>query len=376
MIWDNARYSGFLPFSDPLKRLPVITGHDGDYFFCLEFLASNLPTFLEERKWREEAVSVLRSFHPVYTIKDKQPEDFLERMMLLYSYFASAYVYANYEAPANRLPKEISGPLTYLANRVNRQPILSYASYCLYNWQRKDTSVDINVDNIELIQNFSLTNKQDEDWFILIHVDIEDKAKKAIQSICEVLRCYQKEEPVDLEVQLENIHSSLIMMNKTLDRMPEKCNPDNYFSKVRPYIFGFENITYDYPKAVMNLRGETGAQSSIIPTLLSFFEIKHKQSILTTHLLEMRKYMPCPHRTLISNIERQAYPLREICKESGLKDLYNSCLKEIIKFRETHFRYAMEYIQAKVVNPKGTGGTPYIEWLGNLIKETEEFILE
>ena len=37
--------------------------------------------------------------------------------------------------------------------------------------------------------------------------------------------------------------------------------------------------------------------------------------------------------------------------------------------------YAVNYIEKKVDNPLGTGGTPYIPWLKQLIEETREFLL-
>lgn len=366
MIWNKINYCGFLPSKDPLQVLPV-----GDYYFVLEFLGKNLPLYLEQRKWREEVVSVLRSYHPFYpNVTDKDYYAINERMMLLYSYFASAYVYANYETPAARLPKEIAQPLMHLSLTLKRPPILSYASYCLYNWRRKSIG-EVEVDNIELLQNFSLNNKTDEDWFILIHVDIEYKARIAVQALYQVLNNYAPILPA-----LSTIFDALQAMNSTLKRMPEHCHPENYFNKVRPYIFGFNGVDYEPAFGGKSLRGETGAQSSIIPSLLAFFGIKHKRTILTDHLEDMRNYMPYDHREFIKGIETAEFSLRDSCKESPeLKDLYNLCLEEIIEFRKTHFNYAIDYIQAKVSNPKGTGGTPYIEWLGELIKETEEFIL-
>ena len=86
-----------------------------------------------------------------------------------------------------------------------------------------------------------------------------------------------------------------------MNRMPEGCSADVYFKKVRPYIFGFTNIIYEgcFDNAPQNYRGETGAQSSIVPTMLRAFGIEHKNSMLTQHLEDMLTYMPAPHREFI-----------------------------------------------------------------------------
>ena len=45
-------------------------------------------------------------------------------------------------------------------------------------------------------------------------------------------------------------------------------------------------------------------------------------------------------------------------------------LEAIATFREIHFGWADLYIHRRVDDPRGTGGTPYLQWLGQLIDET------
>ena len=63
-----------------------------------------------------------------------------------------------------------------------------------------------------------------------------------------------------------------------MNRMPEKCDPFIYYNRVRPYIFGWKNnpatpqgVIYEevdeYNGKPQLFRGETGAQSSIVPAL-------------------------------------------------------------------------------------------------------------
>ena len=51
-------------------------------------------------------------------------------------------------------------------------------------------------------------------------------------------------------------------------------------------------------------RGETGAQSSIVPSLDAALGILHKDDPLRTYLVETRDYMPPKHRAFIEAIEQ------------------------------------------------------------------------
>jgi indoleamine 2,3-dioxygenase len=151
-----------------------------------------------------------------------------------------------------------------------------------------------------------------------------------------------------------------------LRRIPEKMDPALYYRTFRPYIRFFENVVYEgVVHAPLNFRGETGAQSSIMPILVAFMKIPHRQSALTDHLAEMRHFMPPAHRQLIADVEAMASP-----RELADADSYNEVLEAMATFRETHFGWAQEYINKWVDDPRGTGGTPYMEWLRQLIDET------
>ena len=118
----------------------------------------------------------------------------------------------------------------------------------------------------------------------------------------------------------------------------------------------------------MNFRGETGAQSSIMPTLVAFMKIPHKPSMLTNHLADMRNYMPAEHRQVIEFVA--AMPS---VREQADKHAFNAILDAMAEFRSVHYGWAQEYINRRTDDPRGTGGTPYMQWLQQLIDETLAF---
>jgi indoleamine 2,3-dioxygenase len=389
MKWDmwDIRGRGFLPENDPIKVIPNV---------ALEGIAKQLPDWIESRRIREEAVYHLRRY-PVSEawLRDISPEQ-SERALLIYSFLSAAYVYARYEEPAKRLPVEIARPLFNLSYRKRRQPILSYASYCLYNWRRFEPDKPVELGNIELLQNFCHPDngKTDEDWFILIHVDIEAKASAAMEAIklpisgpkrVATIATIHDVSGKHVRLSLEQLRDSLIGMNATLARMPEQCSPDKYFHLVRPYIWSFENVEYEgVLSGPQTFRGETGAQSSTIPAICGALGIVHKDTVLTQHLSEMREYMPEKHRNFVALVEKHSSKenFRTFAQGNGskahgkeIRKLYNQCVQEVLKFRIQHIAYAVEYIMNKVKSPTGTGGTPYGPWLNQLKDETEAHLL-
>jgi indoleamine 2,3-dioxygenase len=45
----------------------------------------------------------------------------------------------------------------------------------------------------------------------------------------------------------------------------------------------------------------------------------------------------------------------------------------LIEFRKVHYGWANEYIHKRVKDPRATGGTPYMQWLNQMIQETKAY---
>jgi indoleamine 2,3-dioxygenase len=105
-----------------------------------------------------------------------------------------------------------------------------------------------------------------------------------------------------------------------------------------------------------------------MPTLVAFMKVPHRPSMLTNHLADMRNYMPPEDRHVIKAVE--AMPS---VREHADRQAYNAVLDAMADFRAVHYGWAQEYINRWTGDPRGTGGTPYMEWLGQLIEETRAF---
>ena len=371
---------GFLPLYDPLSRLPKT-------FDAWENVGSRLPKLLVSDQLHR-AIADLPPF-PVEAISNCRGR---ERAMVLLSYLGHAYVWGG-ARPEVILPARLAVPWHQIAESLGRPPVLSYSSYALHNFFRFDASREIECGNLGLIQNF--LGGIDEEWFILIHVEIERKAAPALAILHDCLDAAEASEGDRLETLLVQVASSLGAMYATLRRMPEHCDPYIYYHRVRPYIHGWKNhpdipegVVYEGVKAYggrpQQFRGETGAQSAIVPSLDAMLGVRHKEDMLSTYLLEMRNYMPPAHRAFIESLESQT-PVRPFVQRAGrraLTEAFNACVEALEAFRSLHLEYAASYIfqqaQTDAKNPHavGTGGTPFMEYLKKHRDETAENRLE
>ncbi len=380
--FDVSAERGFLPVQDPL------TAFTDSSLLSWEKTAALLPKLLASTQTRQviEALPALN----VSSLKTAAEQ---ERAMLLLSYLGHGYVWSS-DPPADTLPEILAKAWYAVGQTVGRPPVLSYASYALHNWQRIDPKKPIEVGNICLLQNFM--GGIDEEWFILIHVAIEAQAGLAISKLVEAQNNVVDQNFAAITAALQITAQQIEKMYNILARMPEFCDPYIYFNRVRPYIHGWKNnpalphgLRYagvaEYANLPQKFRGETGAQSSIIPCLDAALNIEHKQDPLKEYLLEMQDYMPPKHKALIAALAQQP-SVRELVKQSkaqqsNLVDAYNSCVRWVEKFRDKHLDYASQYIFQQQANSQsnpsavGTGGTPFMVYLKKHRDESGEHLI-
>ena len=367
---------GYLPSYDPAQSLSP-GNEEWDQF------GKDLPKLLMGTNFRQRVKAL-----PQFNINKLNGEAEVQRAMLVLSYIGQAYQWSENEA-ATVMPAVLAKPWYEVGKLVGRPPILSYQSYASDNWRRFDKSGVIECGNIGLLQCF--LGGQDEEWFILIHIEIEKKAGKALKAIEQAQEAVVLADAEKVEAALVKLRSALAAMYEVLGRMPERCDPYIYFHRVRPYIFGWRNnpslpdgVIYegvDHYKGVgQKFRGETGAQSAIIPAMDGVLGIEHEKDELREYLMEMRTYMPPAHVAFIQAVE--AGPsVRDFVtstKKSSLTEVFNDCIELVANFRAMHLEYAGTYIHAQAQatpgNPSavGTGGTPFMVYLRKHRDETKQ----
>ena len=387
--YDISPEQGFLP-SDPLEQLPDSP--------MLNHLGHELPKLLSARMVRQ-FIDGQRQLLPSIPATWRD-QDYRAAMRIL-SFAGHAYVWEVPDQPAATLPSQLAQPWYDVALKLGRPPVLSYASYALDNWRRLDPTKPIQLDNIVLLQNF--LGGLDEEWFVVIHVQIERQAGPGLAGLIRAINGAAGDKPDEVLAGLQSLAAAQTAMRDTLLRMKERCDPYMYYNRVRPYIHAWKNnptlphgLVYEgvgaYAGQPQQFRGETGAQSSIVPCLDAGLGISHAPDPLTVYLQEMREYMPPQHQAFLRAIEQATdekgrpllagYIRDRKSHNSELWNAYGTCVDLLAQFRDIHVGYADSYIhrqhQIHASNPSavGTGGTPFMAYLQKHLDETKRGIVD
>lgn len=375
---------GFLPGKNPLKEYSISSSAPLNR---LHEIATSLPKLLLTGRVPRTIKSLKKNELSIEELLVKKSKRDLKLAMVQLSFIAHSFVWGGHQ-PKERLPEVIAKPWVQVARFLGRPPVLSYASYCLDNWFLLEKE-PISLENVGLINNF--LGGVDEDWFVTVHVCIEHAAAEAVEAAEALSQCNSDTKEKEIKSLLIKIHKSLVEVIEIFSRMTERCDPYIYYHRVRPFIFGskdnpdlksgliFEN---QFENTAQFYRGETGAQSSIVPSLDGALGIQHSNDTLRHYLNEMREYMPPNHRRFIEKLESSSQIRGLINQSAKLKDSYNNCLEQLTNFRSLHLKYAGMYIhqQSQQKNPfgrggstiRGTGGTPFMSYLKKHHDETRK----
>lgn len=307
------------------------------------------------------------------------PEEEVRTAMVHYSFLVQAYVWGEPEAPQS-LPANLARPMVAVADRLGQAALLPYSGYVLDNWARLDKTGPVTLENIYMFQNF--LGGDDENWFVMIHVAIEAEAGVLLDNAARLVKVAEKGDEAEAERLLVEMDEAWERIYSHFARMPERCDPYIYFHRVRPYIHGWANnpalgggLIYDgvekFGGKPQALRGQTGSQSSIVPSMDALFQVGHSADPLKSFLDELHHYRPVEHRRFIEDLAAQS-TLRDFVTASGsqsLKDAFNACLNQSTRFRTRHLEYAASYINKQAGSiagndpDVGTGGTPFMKYL-------------
>ena len=390
-VWPSPWGNGFLPSARGRRYRLGELGDAGAAGAAWEAEAARLPAVLLGGPAAVEAVVGALPEFPLGAVVGAG-EAACWRALSVISFLSHALVWADAEAPRTRLPAALAVPLVGVAARLEVQPILSYATYNLLNWEfivpdgGEGGAREPTLGSCASALNFH--GGRDEMWFRAVHVAIEACFGRYLRT-GRLRPAARGDDAAGVTSLLEAIAECLAEMQALLDRMPEGCDPAIYYKRVRQPMSGWrsnpllpDGLVYegvgDGGGSRRFIYGETGAQSSILPAIDAILGVAHREGWLTDYLREMRAMMPREHRAFLEELEARGSvrPFVDACARetaaspaaAGVVAAYNGAIDALQSFRGTHKHFAYTYIAqfgraagadgaVDRASERGTGGT-------------------
>jgi indoleamine 2,3-dioxygenase len=412
---------GFLPAELPLERLP------DPYYNKWEAIVANLQGLILTKRLR----GVIDRL-PVLSTAGLEHDSEWRRAYSLLSFMAHGYIWGG-DSPAEHLPASISIPYLHICAYLEVLPVATYAAVCLWNF--KPLFADEPIDNLENLATLNtFTGSIDESWFYLISVAIEARGGRTIPLMLAAIEAARINDAATVAMCLRAFAEAIDDLGTILQRMHESCDPTVFYNRIRPFLAGSKNmeeaglsngVIYEDgtgKEQYKQYSGGSNAQSSIIQFFDIILGIEHRPTgekkdaaseseregtappPKHNFLLEMRKYMPGPHRRFLEDLTRVAN-IREYVEthrsNSELTIAYDACLAMLRELRSKHINIVSRYIvlksresrshsrskspvverrkniatasrQKKDDQKQGTGGTALIPFLKQARDETGE----
>lgn len=248
-------------------------------------------------------------------------------------------------------------------------------------WNFKPLFGDEHVDNLENLATLNtFTGSIDESWFYLVSVAIEARGAPILPLMLTAIQAARNNDSAMVTACLQAFAERLDDLGTLLQRMHESCDPQVFYNRIRPFLAGSKNMAEaGLPNGVLyetgtgtevyrQYSGGSNAQSSIIQFFDIILGIEHRPTgekkdaasenelegrappAKHNFLLEMRKYMPGPHRRFLEDVTLVANIRDYVEAHTNNKELtlaYDSCLAMLRAFRDKHINIVSRYIIIK-----------------------------
>ncbi|KAK3334175.1 Indoleamine 2,3-dioxygenase [Cercophora scortea] len=382
--------NGFLPEEAPIDRL------QSPNYEPWETLIRHLPESLQEGTLRAKVNSL-----PTLSASHLTTEPEWRRAYLILCMLTHAYIWGG-DTPCEILPPPLSLPLLRVSSHLGLPPVATYASLNLWNFRSTSPTLDFsNLDALEA--QHTMTGTPDESWFYMVSVAMEAHAAPIIPTMLHALDVAQQPYPEEdshgiITYALEKLTQCIDEIGQILERMDEKCDPQVFFHRIRPFLAGSRNMAAaGLPRGVFydegegkgewrQLRGGSNGQSSLVQFLDAVLGVEHSArgssapdtktpqphgSETVSFHEEVRGYMPAPHRLFLEYVTKigggggmrkaiTSLPKTETATVE-LREAFRRATAALTEFRNKHLRIVTRYIivpsrQQGMGRDGGTGG--------------------
>ncbi|KAL9637193.1 MAG: hypothetical protein Q9204_001972 [Flavoplaca sp. TL-2023a] len=186
-----------------------------------------------------------------------------------------------------RLPYNISIPLSSVALRLGIPPYSTFAGQNLWNYRPLSPSESV-TDPSNLVAQLTFTDTPDESWFFIVLTAIEARGGPIIMHALHAFEAVSRDDAMAVESHLTEIAVHLRDLISVLPRMYERCNPDMFFNCIRPFLSGCK-ASCELPRGLFyedehgggtwqEFSGPTAAQSSLWQFIDLALGVKHRST--------------------------------------------------------------------------------------------------
>jgi indoleamine 2,3-dioxygenase len=318
-------------------------------------------------------------------------------------------------------------PFLDICHHLELPPVATYAGVVLWNWRAVFPTEPIDLSNLATLTTF--TGSLDESWFYLVSVAIEARAGPSIAAMIEAIGAARRNDRATIIRSLQSFAEMLDELGSLLEQMYENCDPHVFYHRIRPFLAGGKNMeAAGLPNGIMfddgtgdqpyvEYSGGSNAQSSAIQFFDIVLGVEHRptgekrpafpaksDAPSNNFIVEMRKYMPGPHRRFLEHVESVANISNYVQAhryDRALVVSFDAALAMLRVLRDKHIQIVSRYIviqsrgdrgsQSRSLSPKqqrrnlantvqrgdsrrlrGTGGTALIAFLKQARDETGE----
>ncbi|KAE9961992.1 hypothetical protein BLS_001014 [Venturia inaequalis] len=368
--YDVSAIHGFLPTEPPCDHL------SDPYYARWEVIVQNLQSLILTRRLRKVIDDL-----PVLDTHFLTTEAEWRRAYSIMGFMTHSYVWGG-DSPLERVPPGISVPLLSACEHLELPPVATYAGLVLWNW--RPLAIHEPIDNLENIFTLhTLTGSMDESWFYLVSAAIEARGAPIIPIMLDAVAAARYNDSDTVTERLRSFAERVDELGSLLNRMYENCDPHIFYHRIRPVLAGSKNMAdAGLPNGLffdtgspedrhVQFSGGSNAQSSIIQFFDIILGIEHRPTGdrgtessaseseaakappgAPSHnfILEMRKYMPGPHRRFLEQIERVANIRQYVSANRdnrALTGAFDACLAMLRAFRDKHIQMVSRYIIVK-----------------------------
>ncbi|QTR50757.1 PrnB family protein [Candidatus Thiothrix anitrata] len=365
-FWMPDDVTGFLPKITPstplaLSQLPYGSSR------ILGQLSTELGVMTDTDL--EYIISSLKG-EPEVAPADTTPE-VCEGILRAYVIVAAHLIHRPYFAQKKELPEAIAKPIWDFSKYVGRPPSLTYASYVLANFSNK-ISVRSKPSDIKVAQ--TLTGTSDEEWFIAVHLSAETVGAEVVAAIKRMELALQSNNIEVLTSALESIEAGVLFAKSIFAEVAGNIDPTVFRESIRPLLFGHDRIRFNGVSGNPEVTyvGETGAQSGMMRAVDIALGTRHSDHVISS----FKHFVLCAppsHQEFFERTSKTGQQLLGFINNIYIKKARRNALLAVAELRRVHLDIVNYFLveNGRKLTDKGTGGTDFLIWLGNLVNETE-----